>query len=45
LLSAGPAAKAIENAGCEKVYKTISEAAQPYINSNGHVVYKNKFRV
>jgi hypothetical protein len=45
LLSAGPAAKAIENAEYEKVYKTISESAQPYINNNGRVVYKNKFRV
>lgn len=45
LLSAGPAAKAIENSGYEKVYQTTLEAAKPYIQSNGRVVYKNKFRV
>jgi len=45
LLSAGPAAKAIENSGYEKSYQTTLEAATPYIKSNGHIVYKNKFRV
>lgn len=45
LLSAGPAAKAIENSGYEKTYQTTLEAARPYIQSNGHIVYKNKFRV
>jgi ubiquinone/menaquinone biosynthesis C-methylase UbiE len=45
LLSAGPAAKAIENSGYEKAYQTTVEAAKPYIKSNGRVVYKNKFRV
>lgn len=45
LLSAGPAAKAIENSGFEKVYDTVLNVVQPYIQSNGHVVYKNKFRV
>lgn len=45
LLSAGPAAKAIENAGYEKAYQTILEAVQPYIKSNGRIIYKNKFRV
>ncbi|MEO6905236.1 MAG: class I SAM-dependent methyltransferase [Ginsengibacter sp.] len=45
LLSAGPAARAIENAGYEKVYRTVLESAQPYIKSNGHIVYRNKFRV
>jgi ubiquinone/menaquinone biosynthesis C-methylase UbiE len=45
LLSAGPAAKAIENSGYEKSYQTTLEAAKPYIKSNGHIVYKNKFRV
>jgi len=45
LLSAGPAAKAIENSGFEKVYETMLKAVQPYIQNNGHVVYNNKFRV
>lgn len=45
LLSAGPVAKAIENSGFEKVYKTTSEAIQPYIQNNGRVVYNNKWRV
>ncbi len=45
LLSAGPAAKAIEHSGFEKVHETILAAAQPYIQSNGHVIYKNKYRV
>jgi ubiquinone/menaquinone biosynthesis C-methylase UbiE len=45
LLSAGPAAKAIENSGFEKVYETVLKAVQPYIQNNGHVVYNNKFRV
>jgi ubiquinone/menaquinone biosynthesis C-methylase UbiE len=45
LLSAGPAAKAIEHSGFEKVYETIAAAAQPYVQGNGHVVYKNKFRI
>ncbi|HVX00240.1 MAG TPA: class I SAM-dependent methyltransferase [Candidatus Babeliaceae bacterium] len=45
LLSAGPAAKAIENVGYEKAYQTISEALKPYIKDNGHIVYANKFRV
>ncbi len=45
LLSAGPAARAIKNSGVEKVYNESSKAIQPYIYSNGHVIYKNKFRV
>lgn len=45
LLSAGPAAKAIENSGYEKSYQTTMESAKPFIKSDGHVVYKNKFRV
>jgi SAM-dependent methyltransferase len=45
LLSVGPAAKAIELNGYEVVYKTVSEAVQPYVKGNGHVVYNNKFRV
>jgi hypothetical protein len=45
LMSAGPIASAINNSSYEKVYETISAALQPYIQQNGHVVYKNKFRV
>ena len=45
LLSAGSTAKAIDIRGFEKVYKTTATAIQPYIQQNGHVVYKNKFRV
>jgi ubiquinone/menaquinone biosynthesis C-methylase UbiE len=45
LLSAGPAAKAIDNSGYEKAYETILNIVQPYVQTNGHVVYKNKFRV
>lgn len=45
LLSAGPTVKAIENSGFEKVYKESSKAIEPYIQKNGRVIYKNKFRV
>lgn len=45
LLSAGPAAKAIENVGYDKVRQTTLDAMQPYIKSDGRVVYENKFRV
>jgi ubiquinone/menaquinone biosynthesis C-methylase UbiE len=45
LMSAGPVARAIENSGFEKVYETISNAIQPYIQPHGHVVYHNKFRI
>ena len=45
LLSAGPVAKAIDNSGFEKVYKVAAAAIQPYIQQNGRVVYKNKWRV
>ena len=45
LMSAGPVARAIENSGFKKVYEIISNAIQPYIQPNGHVVYNNKFRI
>ncbi len=45
LLSAGPAARAIENSGFDKVYDTLKLALQPYIRSDGRVVYHNKNRV
>lgn len=45
LLSAGPAAKAIENSGFEKVYETMVEAIKPHTQNNGSVKYSNKWRV
>ncbi|MBC6113152.1 class I SAM-dependent methyltransferase [Pedobacter fastidiosus] len=45
LLSAGPAAKAIETSGFEMVYETTLNAVKPYIQQNGRVVYHNKFRI
>jgi SAM-dependent methyltransferase len=45
LLSAGPATRAIDHNGYEKVYAALSEVVQPYIQSNNHVVYHNKFRI
>jgi DNA modification methylase len=45
LLSAGPASKAIDHSGYDKVYETVKQAMAPYVQPNGHVVYKNKWRV
>lgn len=45
LLSVGPATRAIENSGFEKVHQVISEAIIPYTRTDGHVVYHNKFRI
>lgn len=45
LMSAGPVARAIENNSFDKVYEAVSTAIQPYIQSNGHVLYKNKYRM
>ncbi len=45
LISAGTVVKAIDNSSYEKVYATIAAAIRPYIQQNGRVVYKNKFRV
>jgi SAM-dependent methyltransferase len=45
LLSSGPASRAIETAGYDNVKATATEAMQPFIQSNGHVIYRNKFRV
>jgi SAM-dependent methyltransferase len=44
LLSAGPATRAIEHSGFDKVYFSVSESMQPYIQNNGRVFYRNKFR-
>ncbi|HVY73554.1 MAG TPA: class I SAM-dependent methyltransferase [Puia sp.] len=43
--SAGPVARAIENSGLTKAWETIHAAVQPYVQPNGHVVYRNKWRV
>lgn len=45
LLSAGPATRAIDHSGYPKVHAAITEAAQPYLQPDGHVVYQNKFRI
>lgn len=45
LLSVGPAAKAIENAGFEKAYETTLKAVQPYVKHDGRIVHNNKYRV
>jgi SAM-dependent methyltransferase len=45
LLSVGPAAKAIEINGTGKVRDAVVKAIAPYVKDNGHVVFKNKFRV
>ena len=45
LLSVGPAAKAIEINGIGKVRETVMNAIKPYLQVNGHVIFKNKFRV
>ena len=45
LMSAGTVSRAIDNNGFEKVQETVAAAIRPYIQENGHVVYKNKFRV
>lgn len=45
LLSAGPVAKAIDHSSFEKVSDAISTDIQAYIQQDGSVVYKNKYRV
>jgi SAM-dependent methyltransferase len=45
LLSAGPAVRAIDHSGKEKVQDAVLASLQPYIQADGHVVYHNKFRV
>jgi SAM-dependent methyltransferase len=45
LMASGPVAKAIENSGIEKVTDKISEAINPYVQADGHVIYRNKFRI
>jgi SAM-dependent methyltransferase len=45
LMAVGPAAKAVEVNGFDKVKETVLQAVQPYVQPDGHVIYKNKFRV
>ncbi len=45
LVSAGPITKAIEHTSSEEVENTILNAIKPYIQPDGTVVYKNKWRV
>jgi hypothetical protein len=44
MLSAGPAARAINFSGYEKVAEAVNNAMQPYIRPDGRVVYQNTFR-
>jgi len=45
LLSAGPAVKAIDLNGYDKVAETVNATFGPYTRPDGHIVYHNKFRV
>lgn len=45
LLSAGPAAKAIANAGYESASEAVIKAIQPYVKNDGRIILRNKFRV
>lgn len=45
LLSAGPATRAIEHSGYDKVKTAVSNALQPFTQTSGHVIFHNKFRV
>jgi SAM-dependent methyltransferase len=44
-LSTGPATKAIATVGYDKVAETVTATLAPFTRPDGHVVYKNKFRV
>lgn len=45
LLSAGPVAKAIDNSSFQEVYDAAAADVQSYVQQDGSVVYKNKYRV
>lgn len=45
MLSAGPAVKAVQYSGYEKANEALSASVKPYIQSDGHVRYHNKFRI
>lgn len=44
-MSAVPVVRAIEINSLDKIYDAVSIAIQPYIQCDGHIVFKNKFRV
>jgi ubiquinone/menaquinone biosynthesis C-methylase UbiE len=44
-LAAGPAVKAIDLNGYEKVAETVKATFGPYTRPDGHIIYHNKFRV
>lgn len=44
-LSAGPAAKAIDAVGYDKVAEAVKATLPPFTRPDGHIVYNNKFRV
>lgn len=45
LLSAGPATKAVHHSGFDKVYDATAKGLKLFTQSNGRVIYNNKFRV
>ena len=45
LLSSGPSSKVIDQVGFEKAHETALASIQEFIQDNGQVVIKNKFRV
>lgn len=45
MLSAGPAIRAIDHSGFEKVHTDVNQAIQSYIQPNGHLVFQNKYRI
>lgn len=45
LISAGPVANAIAYSGLDKVMEVVGESINPFIQRDGRVIYRNKFRV
>jgi hypothetical protein len=45
LISTGPTANAIAYSGLEKVLEVVGASIDPFVKSDGRVVYNNKFRV